>query len=494
MDNKILNLKNRREFFWDNYVVDTERTTASLLLHHPQYRDNVIEHNETWEGSSVSYRNILKDGDIYRMYYLTRQWRMPVEKYESEPGRRICYAESKDGINWTKPKLGLRKYHGSYDNNIILDFHDNDFDNFYVFIDPNNTQNKYKGIGIYRVPGKNAPELWYWESNDGLNFQLGGKITDKGAFDTMNTVHYDEERKRYVCYIRGYHDPGTIHNEFSEQIENNGHSIRDIRVLYSKDFKEWTEPKLIKVYDENGDIGDDYPVYTNCAQKYYRGEHVVVGFPTRYVEHPEWYENFDRLCGRELRRTKMEWYSPRAGLAITDCVFMLSRDDEKWTRYDDAFLRPGPESADDWIYGSCYPADGLLETKGPFPNCDNEISFYLGSRHMGDSYETLRRYVLRVDGFVSRHAGYKKAKIVTKKFTFEGDTLELNFSTSAIGYLYVRLKDEDDNEISSKKIFGDKVDRIIDFDGLVSEFSGKAITMEIEMCDADVYSFRFFKK
>jgi hypothetical protein len=30
-----------------------------------------------------------------------------------------CYAESRDGITWTKPKLGLFEFEGSMENNII---------------------------------------------------------------------------------------------------------------------------------------------------------------------------------------------------------------------------------------------------------------------------------------------------------------------------------------------------------------------------------------
>ena len=32
-----------------------------------------------------------------------------------------CYAESRDGVNWSKPNLGLFEFNGSKDNNIVLD-------------------------------------------------------------------------------------------------------------------------------------------------------------------------------------------------------------------------------------------------------------------------------------------------------------------------------------------------------------------------------------
>ena len=33
----------------------------------------------------------------------------------------MCYAESEDGIRWTKPSLGVVEFQGSTDNNIIWD-------------------------------------------------------------------------------------------------------------------------------------------------------------------------------------------------------------------------------------------------------------------------------------------------------------------------------------------------------------------------------------
>ena len=77
---------------------------------------------------------------------------------------------------------------------------------------------------------------------------------------------------------------------------------------------------------------------------------------------------------------------------------------------------------------------------------------------------------------------------------FAGDTLEINFATSALGYLQITLSDEDGNAMHSGRLFGDKIDRLVDFDGDISAMAGKNVTMEINLSDADIYSFRFFSK
>ena len=45
-------------------------------------------------------------------------WYLATAK-EDTTGQRICYATSKDGINWEKPNLGLVEYNGNKNNNLV---------------------------------------------------------------------------------------------------------------------------------------------------------------------------------------------------------------------------------------------------------------------------------------------------------------------------------------------------------------------------------------
>ena len=53
-------------------------------------------------------------------------WYLGMIQTETEKGqapgwwRPMCYAESKDGVNWTKPDLGLVEFNGNKKNNICL--------------------------------------------------------------------------------------------------------------------------------------------------------------------------------------------------------------------------------------------------------------------------------------------------------------------------------------------------------------------------------------
>lgn len=71
-------------------------------------------------GHAILYGTVLKDDDVFRMWYLGMS-QTKVEKGQA-PGwwRPMCYAESKDGVNWTKPELGLVEFNGNKKNNICL--------------------------------------------------------------------------------------------------------------------------------------------------------------------------------------------------------------------------------------------------------------------------------------------------------------------------------------------------------------------------------------
>lgn len=71
-------------------------------------------------GHAILYGTVIKDGEKFRMWYLG-MFEVELEAGQA-PGwwRPMCYAESADGVNWTKPNLGLVEFNGNRDNNICL--------------------------------------------------------------------------------------------------------------------------------------------------------------------------------------------------------------------------------------------------------------------------------------------------------------------------------------------------------------------------------------
>ena len=75
--------------------------------------------------------------------------------------------------------------------------------------------------------------------------------------------------------------------------------------------------------------------------------------------------------------------------------------------------------------------------------------------------------------------------MTTKELAFESDDIYINFSTSAYGYVKVKIVGDDGEEIyASDELFGNDISRRLHADGL----AGKTGRMEIELCEADLYA------
>jgi hypothetical protein len=200
------------------------------------------------------------------------------------------------------------------------------------------------------------------------------------------------------------------------------------------------------------------------------------------------------LRHRELRAKKEQ----RIGTAISDEVFMSSRDGLNFHRWGEAFLRNGPEREGNWVYGDCYQAYGLIETPSKLPGAAKELSIFVPEDYWKQTVK-MRRYTLRIDGFVSAHAPLEGGELLTRPFRFEGSRLSLNFATSAAGSLYVELTDAAGKPIpgfskaDADELFGDTLDRTVTWKNSsdVSALVGKTVRLRFELRDADVYSFQF---
>ena len=170
---------------------------------------------------------------------------------------------------------------------------------------------------------------------------------------------------------------------------------------------------------------------------------------------------------------------------------MCSRDRVKWNRYNEAFMTSGYENEYNWIYGDNYPAWGLIDS-----GKETYYMYAMAKRRSYDEDKPLYRYEIRKDGFACYMADGDEKTLVTKPLIYEGKVLHLNFSTSAYGYIYIDVLDENGKELSGKtsfEIFGDTIDRKILFsDGSdFSAYAGKPVRLRFRLRDAKLFSLKF---
>jgi hypothetical protein len=200
-------------------------------------------------------------------------------------------------------------------------------------------------------------------------------------------------------------------------------------------------------------------------------------------------QNFKHLSDTNGWRSALLNVGSRGGSAVTDCVLMYSRDGRNFKRDDNAFLSASYEQGDCWIYGDFYLSYGLAETESDETPGVMEYSFYSPKGYRTGTV-TFVRYSIRFDGFYSLHANYSGGEFVTKPMTL-GDTLKINFKTSALGDIRIIILDENNAPIEgydSGNLFGNRTDRSVEFEKPLSDLKGREVKLKFIMKDADIYS------
>ncbi|MEA3402776.1 MAG: hypothetical protein U9R79_16165 [Armatimonadota bacterium] len=466
----------RLELLVDEHLIERMTGDARLRLHHPVPREVVQLRDRPWEGNSSGYTTVFQDGDIYRMYYRGSHIIYREGSIETPHRELVCYAESEDGIAWTRPELGLVEFEGSSANNIIHDGLGSH--NFTPFKDTNpdcTPEAAYKALAWGRGEGTEKG-LYAFRSADAIHWSLmsDDPVITTGAFDSQNLAFWDSERGEYREYHRA------------------GRKGRDIMTGTSDDFLHWSEPRFLDY--SPGRVSE---LYTNQVMPYYRAPHILLGFPTRYVDYA-WAESTRRLPQQEYRHMVAS-SSRRSGTAITDGMFMTSRDRVSFRVWPESFIRPGIQRPRSWFYGDNYQAWGLVETRPTLQGAPNELSIYVSEGGRQPDGVSIRRYTLRIDGFVSVEVPLSGGELLTRPVVFEGEELIINVSTSAAGSVRVELQDELGMAIPAfalddcPRIFGDEIERPVQWgeEANLAELAGTPVRLRFELADADLYSFRF---
>ncbi|MFC5411479.1 hypothetical protein ACFPMF_19305 [Larkinella bovis] len=489
--NNVIDVGSRLELFIDDFLIEKLAGQATRKLHQPIPKEIAIVHDELWEGSGSGYHSVFKDGDTYKMYYKAWQHEASSDKSTYHP-LYCAYAESKDGIHWTKPNLGLHEFNGSKNNNIVftsgpLQGFSLDAGHPAVFKDENpnvSPDARYKAV---LISGKTKRGLVAFKSPDGINWTLisDQPIITNGAFDSQNLAFWDPVRKEYRAYWRYFSQATGDKDRYK--------GTREIRTATSSNFIDWK--------DEHNVVYVDSPqeeLYTNQIKAYHRAPHIFIGFPARYVERG-WSESMRKLPELEEREKRAAQHI-RYGTALTETLIMSSRDGVTFNRWNEAFMRPGMESNGTWTYGDQYMAWHVVETKSDRAGAPNELSLYSTENYWKGQASHLRRYTLRLDGFASVNAPRAGGELITKTLTFKGNELILNFSSAAAGDIKVEILDEKGKPIpgysldESSETFGDAVNRAVHWkkNGTdVSALQGKKVKLRFVMKDADLYSFKF---
>jgi hypothetical protein len=413
-----------RYLFLDPAILASSEN-ATLHVRPPEAREVVIRPDRPWEQLMISFFLTVRDeGEKLRLWYICRDG-------QNQPN--VAYAESVDGVHWTKPNLGIVEYDGNRDNNLVgipnlegVVFRDDSAsaDERYVYL----TNVYHEGVIRFYSP-------------DGLRWQKSAEILLPFESDTQNVTFWDQRIGRYVMYLRGW-DPGTDTTRRRKVVRLELDDYRGRLPL--RPSGRITHPasaaptRLPWIVDEIPTVlavdQDDPPmtdIYNLSAQPYPLDPSWYVGFPSFYRHRPESddppYENGGR----------------------TEIHFVGSRDGVHWQRYDRAvYIAPG--LVETGRGNMAYMGTGLV-VRG------DEIWHYATGFHSQHGDVAARqartdgqivRYVQRLDGFVSLTTADTPGEARTVPVRVSGRQLRLNLDTGGLGALQVGLVDADGERVS----------------------------------------------
>ncbi|MDP7274913.1 MAG: hypothetical protein QF363_05500 [Planctomycetaceae bacterium] len=480
---EVINLGSRRELMLDGFLFNSIRH-LSFRQHQPVEREQVLDFSAPWEGrkyfgfSVTGYATVIPDAGQYRMYYAS------YFGHRLKPGdptkQYTGYCVSKDGIHWTRPLLGRVAFEGSKQNNILRQGGRTSH-NFAPFIDSRPgvpADERYKAVG-------GNGKAFGFVSADGLDWRKfrekpivdgsdpafdrfgavhwGNNPTKPRAIlDSMNIAFWDAARKRYVFYFRA-HLPAL--DREGKKIEK---PIRSVMMCTSQNFRDWSGIKPI-------DLGEPRQLwrnelYTSMLQPYPRAPHLLVGIPLRTVPR------------RPFRG---------GSFGMSESVLMYSRDGERFRIAEEPFMRPGRDVRNWSKHGNLFGC-GIVQSS------EDELSLYY-QQHDHQKTAHLKRATLRLDGFMSLHAGrYPGGVAISRPIVFSGGELELNVATGAGGGVRIGLIDAETGQViegfeESDEFFGDQIATVVHWKGAadIAKLAGRRIRMKISMYEADLYSLRF---
>ncbi len=450
---------NRLELFVDDHLVELMEGTQ-WRLHAPVDRGTVWTREKAWETPYTGYASVIQDGGIYRLYY---------RGSGSMTDGAYCYAESPDGITWTRPSLGLHEFKGSKENNIILKGRDGGH-SFSPFLDANPDAvpgARYKALGLRRTADDKDWELVAFASPDGIHWNLLRRepVMTEGAFDSQNVAFWSETEKKYVCYYR---------------TKSNGRTgLRQISRAVSDDFIHWSEGRLME-FRRFGEPVAFEQMYINQTQPYFRAPHLYIATAARFMQ--------GRQAVSEERAKEFVKGNFRD---CSDAVLMTTRGGHHYERtFMEGWVRPGI-GLENWGTRTNYPALGIV------PAGENEMSLYV-VRAYGHQDVHIQRYSLRLDGLGSIHASYGGGVMTTKPIRCPGGDLALNYSTSAAGQACVEVLDVRGQVIPGFSreecvpMIGDEIEGTVRWkEKTPASLNGQTIRLRFHLQDADLYALRF---
>ena len=452
-----VNIGSNRELFVDQYLIGSLDGTAQKLWP-PRDEGPVLLLDRPWEGEYSAYLTIVHAGEKYQLYYRGE----PRSQNRSDEVGRVCYAESDDGIHWTRPDIGAFRWEGDQGTNVLFDETSEVGHNFAPFCDTNPNcppEQRYKALaGLGGLFAFVSPDGIHWTK---LQEEPVAKHPNY-ALDSQNVAFWSESEGKYLCYLRGWD------------------SYRTVIRIESDDFIHWGPDGGI--WMTYGDTPREQ-IYVNQTAPYFRAPQLYIATAARFMEGKR------VVTPEEAAACSV---TPNQTDSCSDPVLMTTRGGNLYDRtFMEGLIRPGLDPGD-WTARTNYPVCGIVQT-GP-----DEMSMYV-ERFYAQPRARVHRYSWKLDRIASVSAPYAGGEFRTKPLVFSGEDLFINANTSAPGTIQVEILDKAGQPIpgyeldKSPVLTGNWIEKKVRWaeDKSAAPLAGREVILRFVMKDADLYALRF---
>lgn len=405
-----------RRLFLDAAVIERSEGLSRVFHTAKKLSDKpVLQRDEPWEGVSAIigpyvYGTVFWEGEVLRMWYQFLN-----------KGNHVGYAESRDGIHWTKPKLGIIAFEGSKTNNIVVSA-----------FDPAATGGGYcHNPSVIRCPSATNPQeryvLFGFDSKagharaayspDGLHWSYPPETEKKLLFTSSDVVNfgYDPYESRYFATWKTRNRRG-----------------RAVGIAWSDDGRTWSKPFAGPIFTADDLDPDATQIYGMPAFSY---QGLYIGQPWIYNAR---YFRYGEYAVDRMHEAQDD--SPRT----MDVQLAWSWDLVNWTRPPkrDVLIPRGKES--EWDAGM------IVTARAPVIVGDQLFFYYGGCAGVHDQPRVRAAIgvaAMRLDGFCSMRAGSQEGWLVTRREPFHEPAVTINATTANHGTIVAEIVDRHDQAI-----------------------------------------------
>ena len=490
---------------WDQLFYNVKFANGIVQKHGSRV---MVGDDQPWE-TSLAWSNVIKENNLYRLWYMS--WRPiydPISgKNEDDRSyRKVSYAESKDGIHWVKPKLGIIDVDGSTENNVVYDggfqgyktidpIYHGSMELGNVFYDPNGLPDEQYKMVYAQFVARGERQLRAESERLGIHLEVSGAL--RGASspdgihwvrypenilgnlpDTQNLGRWDPTLEKYVIYHRSGATFGEI-NTWNYKVKGQRRG-RAVGRMESDNFRSWTTSEVALAPDVLDGLNTD--IYNSAYARHPDNPNVHYLFPSFYRHYEGTFEvqvctsrdnrNWTRIC----RDTFIPLGKPREfdSFMISVSPGIVKVDDTTWALYYRSEERPHPGSAPSTFKLGYKPQSGVS------------------------------RVTFKEDRVIGIEAGKTKGHFSTRPLTFEGNELIINSEPlGSDGELKVQLLSTEtrvgeaipgyDFE-SCEPIKSDGTRTVVKWkgkNGLDSSISRKSVRLHFNMQSTRIYAFQF---